>query len=198
REACAPPQWHDLRVGKALPTRRAKCFPPPEFPHIHKKFLKFYGLTVNYPSEPPLLRARCGPRLSCFPGITARGQPDHVHLCGEGMQKWLRGEGRGKRIFVWEVELAEDQPSRGATDEKIIPFDGGPDRRCNDRLAQLSAVLGRRQPALRGSSKCGRACHCLQHSAPFRQREATQSQPARSDKGSVSAMSAGAIPLSRG
>src|SRR5262249_16441675 len=38
---------------------------------------------------PALSSTVCGPRLSCCPGITARGQPDHVHLCGEGMQKWL-------------------------------------------------------------------------------------------------------------
>jgi len=58
-----------------------------------QKFLKIYGLTVNYPSEPPALSSTVWSRLSCFPRITARGQPDHVHLCGEGMQKWLRGEG---------------------------------------------------------------------------------------------------------
>src|SRR5262249_48562260 len=47
------------------------AFHHPSSPHIDKNSLKFYGLTVNYPSKLPLFRAGCGPRLSCFSGITA-------------------------------------------------------------------------------------------------------------------------------
>ena len=47
----------------------------------------------------------------------------------------------GERIFVGEVELTEDQPGRSTVDEEIIPFDGGADRRRDDRLAQHCAVV---------------------------------------------------------
>ena len=60
------------------------------------------------------------------------------------------GERRRQRIFVGEVELAEDQSGRGAVDEKIVPFDGRADCRCDDRLAQLRAVFGSRKISING------------------------------------------------
>jgi hypothetical protein len=51
----------------------------------------------------------------------------------------------GKRILVREVKLAENQAGGGAVNEEVIPFDGGADGRGDDSLAQLLAVIGRRQ-----------------------------------------------------
>jgi hypothetical protein len=53
------------------------------------------------------------------------------------------GERRGQRIGVGKEELAEDQPRCRAVEEEVVPLDGGPDRRGDDRLAQMRAVLVR-------------------------------------------------------
>ena len=64
-----------------------------------------------------------------------------------------RRERCGERIFVGEVELAEDQAGRGAVDEEIVPFDRGADRRGDHRLAQLRAVLRRGHCLVSGGAR---------------------------------------------
>jgi hypothetical protein len=51
-------------------------------------------------------------------------------------------QGGGERILLWKEQLADDQSSRGAVDEEVVPFDGGADGRGDDGLAQLGGVLG--------------------------------------------------------
>ena len=52
------------------------------------------------------------------------------------------GKRRRKRLLVGEVKLCENEAGGGAVEEKVIPLDGGANRRCDDRLAQLCAVFG--------------------------------------------------------
>ena len=49
---------------------------------------------------------------------------------------------RRQRILVGKEQLAEDQPGRGAVEEKVVPLDCRADRRCDDGFAQLRAVFG--------------------------------------------------------
>ena len=59
----------------------------------------------------------------------AADEPDEVGA--EGRQS------RGEWIFVGKVELAEDQPGRGAVNEEIVPFDRSANGRRDDSLSQL-------------------------------------------------------------
>jgi hypothetical protein len=57
----------------------------------------------------------------------------------------IGAKGRQRRrqcILVGKIELAEHQSGRGAVKEEVVPLDGGADGRCDDRLAQLRAVVG--------------------------------------------------------
>jgi len=53
-----------------------------------------------------------------------------------------RRESGRERIFVRKVQLAEHQAGRRTVDEKIVPLDSRADRRGDDGLTQLSAVIG--------------------------------------------------------
>ena len=52
---------------------------------------------------------------------------------------------RRQRVLIGEVELAKNEAGGGAVEEKVVPFDGGADRRRDHRLAQLRAVFRLRQ-----------------------------------------------------
>jgi hypothetical protein len=45
-----------------------------------------------------------------------------------------RGECRRKRLLVKEIELCEYEASRSAVKEKVVPFDGGANCRCDNCL----------------------------------------------------------------
>ena len=63
----------------------------------------------------------------------ARGKADEIRAERKQLSR--------QRILIGEVELAKDQTGRRAVEEEVIPLDGGADRRCDDGLAQLCAVL---------------------------------------------------------
>jgi len=65
------------------------------------------------------------------------------------------GERRGERVFVGEIELAEDEAGGGAVEEEVVPLDRGADGRGDDRFSQLRIVLGFRQGNLGGRGHAG-------------------------------------------
>src|SRR6202007_1246354 len=64
-----------------------------------------------------------------------------------------RRQCRGQRVFVGEVELAEDQAGGGAIEEEVVPLDRGADGRRDDGLAQVGAVVVRAQRRV-GGCRC--------------------------------------------
>ena len=64
----------------------------------------------------------------------SRGEADEIGPEGE--------KRRRQRVLVGEKQLAEDEPGRGAVEEKVVPLDCRADRRRDDGFAQLRTMFG--------------------------------------------------------
>jgi hypothetical protein len=54
-----------------------------------------------------------------------------------------RGKCRRERLLVREIELCEYEASRSAAEERVVPFDGGANCRCDNGLRlELKASSG--------------------------------------------------------